>query len=341
MTEQELEPVVGVYGLRTFRVSLDGNLLPLTQLSNDWVDGRCVARCAVGDEHTAPETGCTCGIYSFRDLEQLAEQFTAARSLVAVVALEGAAIEGDRGWRSQAGQVVALWIADDALPSHVRAALLERLPGVHEHTNPEELVAAYPGLTCTGGKPTTKAWLREPSTAVSQLFHRWHLMPVANCLFTVAIKTAQLSCLLQLGLVDLAAPGGVLQSWLTATRNLLIYLALNPGVLSAAYTLAILAGAAATIRNTGNAWLSRITWRAASWSLALPLAATFAGLTPPWAAWGGFAAICVLVHGCALLGETTPTRHHNRQDHAVGNAEYVRRAPPRTGRTSDPPIVFG
>ena len=89
-------------------------------------------------------------------------------------------------------------------------------------------------------------------------------MPVANFLSTVAIKTAQLSCPLQLGPLDLAAPGGVVQSWLTATRNLLIYLALNPGVLTAAYTLAILAGAAATIRTTGNAWLSRITWRASS-----------------------------------------------------------------------------
>ena len=134
----DLEPVVGVYGLRTFRVSLDGNLLPLTQLSNDWAGGRCVARCAVGGEHTAPETGCTCGIYSFRDLVHLAKQFAAAHSLVAVVALEGATVEGDRGWRSQAAQVVAVWIADDALPSHLRTALLERLPGVREHSSPEK-----------------------------------------------------------------------------------------------------------------------------------------------------------------------------------------------------------
>ncbi len=46
-TPPSLEPIVGVHGLRTFRVALDGNLLPLTQLSNDWAGGRCVARCAV------------------------------------------------------------------------------------------------------------------------------------------------------------------------------------------------------------------------------------------------------------------------------------------------------
>ena len=107
-----LEPVVGVYGLRTFRVSLDGNLLPLTQLSIDWAGGRCVARCAVGGDHKAPETACTCGIHSFRDRAHLAKQFAAADSLVAVVALEGATVEGDRGWRSQAAQVVAVWIAE-------------------------------------------------------------------------------------------------------------------------------------------------------------------------------------------------------------------------------------
>ena len=132
-----LEPVVGVYGLRTFRVSLDGNLLPLTQLTNDWAGGRCVARCAVGGEHTVPETACTCGIHSFRDRAHLAKQFAAADSLVAVVALEGATVEGDRGWRSQAAQVVAVWIADDALPSHLRTALLDRLPGVREYSSPK------------------------------------------------------------------------------------------------------------------------------------------------------------------------------------------------------------
>ena len=132
-----LEPVVGVDGLRTFRVSLDGNLLPLTQLSNDWACGRCVAWCAVGGDHTAPETACTCGIHSFRDLAHLAKQFTAADSLVAVVALEGATVEGDRGWRSQAAQVVAVWIADNALASHLRTALLDRLPGVREYSSPK------------------------------------------------------------------------------------------------------------------------------------------------------------------------------------------------------------
>ena len=183
-----LEPVVGVYGLRTFRVSLDGNLLPLTQMSIDWAGGRCVARCAVGGDHTAPETGCTCGIHSFRDLAHLAKQFAAADSLVAVVALEGATVEGDRGWRSQAAQVVAVWIADDALPSHLRTALLDRLPGVRGYSSPDEMVAAYPGLTCAGGYPPAPSLSRGPSTMVSELVRRWGLIQAATFLFTVASK---------------------------------------------------------------------------------------------------------------------------------------------------------
>jgi hypothetical protein len=306
VTDPSLEPVVGAYGLRTFRVSLDGNLLPLTQLSIDWAGGRCIARCAVGGEHTAPETTCTCGIHSFRDLAHLAKQFAAADSLVAVVALEGATVEGDRGWRSQAAQVVAVWIADDALPSHLRTALLERLPGVREYSSPEEMVATYPGLTSSGRYPPAPSLLpREAATAVAGLARRWGLTQAATFLFTVAVKTAVLSCLLQMGLVDPAGPQGVLQSWFTATRNLLIYLVLNPAVLTAAYAIAIIVATVVAIGQTRKlAWLSRITWRAASLSLALPLAATFTGLNPPWVTWCGFAVIYMLMHGCAACWAT-------------------------------------
>ncbi|HZM67707.1 MAG TPA: hypothetical protein VFC16_15555 [Nakamurella sp.] len=299
-----LEPVVGVYGLRTFRVSLDGNLLPLAQLSNDWVGGRCVARCAVGGDHTAPETACTCGIHSFRDLAHLAKQFAAAaESLVAVVALEGATVEGERGWRSQAAQVVAVWIADDALPSHLRTALLDRLPGVRGYSSPDEMVAAYPGLTSSGGsQPAPSLLPREAATAVTGLVRRWGLIKSATFLFTVGVKTAVLSCLLQVGLVDSAEPQGVLQSWLTATRNLLTYLVVNPRVLTAAYAMAIIVGTVIAIGRTRKlAWLAGITWRAATLSLALPLAAAFAGFNPPWAAWYGFAVIYMLMHGCAAF----------------------------------------
>ena len=140
---------------------------------------------------------------------------------------------------------------------------------------------------------------------VSGLVRRWGLTQAANFWFTVAGKTAVLSCLLQMGLVDPAGPQGVLQSWLTATRNLLIYLVLNPAVLTAAYAMAIIVGTVVAIGQTRKlAWLSRITWRAATLSFALPLAAAFTGLNPPWVTWCGFAVIYMLMHGCAAWWAT-------------------------------------
>ena len=91
-----LEPVVGVHGLRTFRVSLDGNLLPLTQLTNDWAGGRCVARCAVGGDHTAPETACTCGIHSFRDRAELAKFSNRARKAAIATRIYSGTSPGQR-----------------------------------------------------------------------------------------------------------------------------------------------------------------------------------------------------------------------------------------------------
>jgi len=114
-------PAVGVYGLRTFRVSLDGQLLPVAHLTQAWKDGRCTAECSRGGTHPVPDDHCTCGIYSFRDTGHLTRQYPEAHSLVAVVALEGCTIEGDRGWRSQAAQVVAIWIAAEGLPTELRA----------------------------------------------------------------------------------------------------------------------------------------------------------------------------------------------------------------------------
>ena len=41
-----VEPVVGVVALRTFRVSINGYLVPATQYSNEWVTGAAIARCS-------------------------------------------------------------------------------------------------------------------------------------------------------------------------------------------------------------------------------------------------------------------------------------------------------
>ena len=56
---------VGVHGLRTFRVSDDGNLLPVTAVDDSWRGGVCIARCRRNPVHSAPADRCRCGIYTF------------------------------------------------------------------------------------------------------------------------------------------------------------------------------------------------------------------------------------------------------------------------------------
>ncbi|MGS0688766.1 hypothetical protein ACVBEQ_27050, partial [Nakamurella sp. GG22] len=140
------EPVVGVFGLRTFRVSANGYLLPLSFTSADWADGTCIARCGLG--HAAPADGCTCGIYSLRDLRDLRLQYWSARRLVAVVALEGQAVEGSKGWRSQAARVVDVWTGTGrrGLPAEQMQLLRRHLPGVRFHADMGGMLAGYPEL---------------------------------------------------------------------------------------------------------------------------------------------------------------------------------------------------
>ena len=157
---------------------------------------------------------------------------------------------------------------------------------------------------------------------VAELGRRWVVISAVTFLSTVTIRTALLSCLLQLGLVDPVGRGGVVQSWLTATRNLLIYLAVDPGVLIAVSALAVLVGTVAMVVNTSSVWLSRITWRAASLSLALPLAAAFNGFDPPWVTWCGFAVICMLLHGCTAVWV--------KQRPAMATAQAMSWTPPGT-----------
>ena len=138
---------VGVHGLRTFRVTDDGNLLPVTAVDDSWRGGVCIARCRRNPAHDAPADRCRCGIYTFRNLPVLRSQYEPANHLVAVVALEGQTLEGVKGWRSQAGRVVAVWVQPGALPDTLLQALSANLPGVPFSTDVDTMLAAYPELS--------------------------------------------------------------------------------------------------------------------------------------------------------------------------------------------------
>jgi hypothetical protein len=119
---------IGRFGLRTFRVDRDGQLLPIVAGDRfDWKDGVCFAECKVGAFHRPPAEGCSCGIYSFHSLEDLRSQYSAAANVVAVVAPEGHARIGGNGLVSERARVVALWTADPRLTELVRNAVSENI----------------------------------------------------------------------------------------------------------------------------------------------------------------------------------------------------------------------
>jgi hypothetical protein len=144
-----------VHGLRTFRVSDDGNLLPVTAVDDSWRGGVCIARCRHRPSHRAPVESCRCGIYTFRTLSVLRGQYAPADLLVAVVALEGQTLAGSRGWRSQAGRVVALWVASEALSDNLLMKLSDNLPDVKIYQDVDEMLALYPDLSIASATETT------------------------------------------------------------------------------------------------------------------------------------------------------------------------------------------
>lgn len=154
MTDNEAptpDVVIGRYGLRTFRVSADGYLLPATDtprgLDDTWREGTCIAACGQGHDHQPPQIDCTCGLYSLDCLADLREQYPTAAYLVAVVALEGRAIEGERGTRAEAARVVGFWLDRTALAYDVVVDLEHRYSQIPVWDSVDELVTSYRGLT--------------------------------------------------------------------------------------------------------------------------------------------------------------------------------------------------
>lgn len=143
--------LVDVHGLRTFRVSDDGQLLPVFVTDDSWRGGQCIARCRGRVDHQAPADGCRCGIYTFRNLQVLRDQYDLAEHLVAVVALEGQTLAGSRGWRSQAARVLDIWVAPEGLPEQLADRLRANLPGVRFHTDAFEMISGYPDLVASRG----------------------------------------------------------------------------------------------------------------------------------------------------------------------------------------------
>lgn len=167
---------VDVYGLRTFRVEArTGRLLPVSvynhvRSGDVWDNGTCVAECIHIPGHAAPVEECSCGIYSFNNLDTLRSQYGQARDLVAVVALEGTVIEGEHGSRAQAARVVAVW----TLRPEWYSQTIKNL-GVPVFDDLDVMVAAYPGLRHTPAAESSLPALGRDSGQVvtSMVAPRW------------------------------------------------------------------------------------------------------------------------------------------------------------------------
>lgn len=169
-----VEPVVGVHGLRTFRISRDLHLVPAALRVTDWDYGSCIAQCRSvyaatpsGPVHNAPDPDCSCGVYAARTLGFLQRQYSTARDVVAVVALEGRTIEGQYGWRSQAARVVALYLRPGLLTDAETALLMGHLPaGTLLFMDVRDMIAHYPQLADDETGPVIRtrltAWRDSP-----------------------------------------------------------------------------------------------------------------------------------------------------------------------------------
>lgn len=144
---------VGQYGLRTFRVSEDGYLIPVAAgLDSSWKDGTCIAQCNKGHNHLVPDDKCSCGIYSFPSAVQVRSQYPSGYSLLAVVSLEGRAIEGEYGWRSEAARIVAIWMPHETRrdPSDlgkITNQLKTNYPNIPFHEDLDAMLEDYEGVS--------------------------------------------------------------------------------------------------------------------------------------------------------------------------------------------------
>lgn len=186
-----VEPAVGVYGLRTFRITKDLRLTSLNEANTEWLAGSCLARCRslftvdirqlattprladVPPSHAAPDPKCTCGIYVTTDVAFLRQQYSCAGDIVAVIALQGTVVEGPYGSRAAAGAVVAVWLRPGLLTPAETDQLMTSLPGAVLFDAVDTMIGEYPGLTEDAGLALTPSATSRGCGVANRLRRRW------------------------------------------------------------------------------------------------------------------------------------------------------------------------
>jgi hypothetical protein len=77
--------------------------------------------------------------------EQLLDQYEDhAKRVIAVIRMEGACIEGDRGVKSNAAEIVAWWVADCDDTAMLAAACEASAPGTRRFFDRDVMIGLYP-----------------------------------------------------------------------------------------------------------------------------------------------------------------------------------------------------
>lgn len=149
MSELPTDIEVGgdTYALRTFAVR-SGRLTSIAQGGEHWVNGRCLAICLANPDdpdHAVPAKGCSCGVYAWWTAEKLIDQYEDhAKRIIAVIRMEGVCIEGDKGVRTNAAEIMAWWVADEEETAELVAACEASAPGTRRYFDRDVMIGLYP-----------------------------------------------------------------------------------------------------------------------------------------------------------------------------------------------------
>lgn len=180
-----------VRGVRTFRVTRDGQLAPVTDRP-PWSPGINTAVCdrrslrrRLPPAHPAPAPGCSCGLWACGSTQALREAgVLGASRVLAVVAAHGQVLPATRGFRAQHARIEALWLSPRLDPAR-RRAVARAYPDAALYSTRAAMLAEHPlthlegyALPATPRRPALLAQLLGLTT--------WPLLAAALWLTTPA-----------------------------------------------------------------------------------------------------------------------------------------------------------
>lgn len=142
------EPMIGeVTALRSFRITDDGYLLPLTDAGGHepWPTETSSAKCNRKKPHLAPDPHCTCGFYAYGNRAWVENDglYAWSRLVLAAVHCSGRLVAGEKGLRGEKMRLVGCYVSK-GIPSAVLDRLKENYPGVEFFTSRKALLSAHP-----------------------------------------------------------------------------------------------------------------------------------------------------------------------------------------------------